>query len=88
MYIRVCARLRALVRARACVRAREGGGGGARVRACVRARVRVRVCAYVRARVRVRVCTGASNPPKKKFTLRVASLQRAPYHSCVLLMAR
>jgi len=30
----------------------------------------------------------AGNPPKKKFALRVACLQRVPYHSCALPMAR
>ena len=70
------------------------------VRGCVRVCARARVCVCVCARVRVCVCTcagvcvhvcgwvrvGAGNP-QKKFALRVASLQRVPYHSCALPIA-
>lgn len=92
--VRACARL--YVRGRVCVRARAGAG--ARVRVCARGCVCVcacagaRACVRVQVRVRVRVgaggCGQAGNPPKKKYLLRVASLQRVPYHSCALPMAR
>jgi len=65
-----------------CVRARAG----ARVRVCARVCTCVRVCTCAGRCARVRA--GASNPLKKKFALRVACLQRVPYHSCALPMAR
>ena len=76
---RGCTRGRVCACACVCVRGRVG--------ACARvcARVRVRVCACVC--VCVHVCARARQLGKKKFALRLASLQRVPYHSCALARA-
>jgi hypothetical protein len=85
MYTRAYMRARGRAYVCVCVRGRVGvcacACGCARVRVC--ARVCVRVCVHVCARVRA--C--ARQLGKKKFALRVASLQRVPYHSCALAKA-